>query len=116
LPRYIEATLTFLLLNRHRSFLSCGLLFLILAFANHVEAAPTPARPATAPATRPIPSKPKTDAADTFFTTGPLPRLYIDIPAAQFKELNNNPRNPVHATIREVINGQPDIVYENVGI
>src|SRR4051812_18147993 len=63
------------------------------------------AQPATRPttravaATRPVPKNPRTDEADAFFTSGPLPRLHIEIPAAQLKGLNDNPRTPVHATI-----------------
>lgn len=67
-------------------------------------------------ATRPVPRKPKTDTADAFFTNGPLPRLYINIAPAQLKGLNDNPRTFVHAIIREVVPGQPDVVYNNVGV
>jgi len=67
-------------------------------------------------ATRPAAKKPRPDTADAFFNNGSLPRLYINIPPAQLKGLNDNPRTFVKAIIREVVPGQPDVVYQDVGV
>jgi hypothetical protein len=102
--------------------LQTSLLFFVIASllvlsADRSAAADAPALPATRPAaTRPIPKKPKPDTADAFFGSGPLPTLYINVPPAQLKGLDSNPRTAVHAIIREVIPGHPDIIYNNVGI
>lgn len=94
-----------------------GVASLMVLPSGQSPAADAPAPPSTrAAATRPIPKKPKSDTADAFFGNGPLPTLYINVPPAQLKGLDNNPRTSVHAIVREAIPGHADNVYNDVGI
>jgi spore coat protein CotH len=101
-----------------RSVLFCGLAVTISLLLSPFNAAPAASSSATpvAATTRPIPNKPNPDSADALFNDGPLPRLHIEIPTAQLKSLNDNPRTPIHATVRETVPGQPDVVYKDVAV
>jgi spore coat protein H len=68
------------------------------------------------PTTRPTTQKVRPDTAETFFDNGPLPRLHIEADPKELKTLNNNPRAPIRAQVRETIPGQPDRFYCDVAL
>lgn len=77
--------------------------------------APAATRP---PATDNASKKKDLDAAEEFFTTGPIPRLSIELTAENLNKLRQDGRAYAEATVRETPLGAdgPQVVYERVGI
>jgi hypothetical protein len=91
---------------------------LVLTAAAVLVPAAAPPASSPAPATRPFgaPAKGRPDRSDAFFATGIVPRLRIDVDPRELRRLNDRPREPVRAIVRELTPGQPDVVYCDVGV